>query len=116
MQLPRATRLVVRIAGNPFTVIWADSGTNTGKAFDVRYKVGSGAWQLLTTTGVNVTSLLDSSLSATKTIHRDSNNNTDYEEQTAWGSSTVVSKKSYTYTSYSLGGSSPYYSRYLPAS
>jgi plastocyanin len=25
--------------GNPFTVIWADSGTNTGKAFDVQYKV-----------------------------------------------------------------------------
>jgi len=32
--------------GNPFTVIWADSGTNTGKAFDVRYKVGSGAWKI----------------------------------------------------------------------
>jgi plastocyanin len=31
--------------GNPFTVIWADSGTNTGKAFDVRYRVGtSGTW------------------------------------------------------------------------
>jgi hypothetical protein len=27
--------------GNPFTVTWADSGTNTGKAFDVRYRVGT---------------------------------------------------------------------------
>jgi hypothetical protein len=25
--------------GNPFTVIWADSGTNTGGKFDVQYKV-----------------------------------------------------------------------------
>jgi plastocyanin len=32
--------------GNPFTVIWADLGTNTGKAFDVRYKVGAGAWKI----------------------------------------------------------------------
>ncbi len=31
--------------GNPFTVIWADSATNTGKAFDVRYKVGTGAFK-----------------------------------------------------------------------
>lgn len=33
-------------SGNPFTVIWADSATNTGKAFDVRYKVGAGAWKI----------------------------------------------------------------------
>lgn len=33
-------------AGNPFTVIWADSGTNTGKAFDIRYKAGPGAWRI----------------------------------------------------------------------
>jgi plastocyanin len=34
-------------SGNPFTVIWADSGTSTGNAFDVRYRVGTtGAWQL----------------------------------------------------------------------
>jgi plastocyanin len=32
--------------GNPFTVIWADSATNTGKAFDVRYKAGTGAWRI----------------------------------------------------------------------
>ena len=32
--------------GNPFTVIWADSGTKTGKAFDVRYKVGAGPWKI----------------------------------------------------------------------
>lgn len=32
--------------GNPFTVIWADSATNTGKAFDVRYKVGTGAFKI----------------------------------------------------------------------
>jgi plastocyanin len=33
--------------GTPFTVIWADSATNTGKAFDVRYRVGaSGAWKI----------------------------------------------------------------------
>ncbi len=33
--------------GNPFTVIWADSSTNTGKAFDVRYRVGaSGTWKI----------------------------------------------------------------------
>jgi plastocyanin len=32
-------------AGNPFTLIWADPSTNTGKAFDVRYKVGSGAFK-----------------------------------------------------------------------
>lgn len=32
--------------GNPFTVTWADSGTNTGKAFDVRYKVGTGAFKI----------------------------------------------------------------------
>jgi hypothetical protein len=31
--------------GNPFTVTWADAGTNTGKAFDVRYKVGPGPFQ-----------------------------------------------------------------------
>jgi plastocyanin len=33
-------------AGNPFTVIWAGTGTNTGKAFDVRYKVGTGPWRI----------------------------------------------------------------------
>jgi hypothetical protein len=32
--------------GNPFTVTWADSGTNTGKAFDVRYKVGAGVYHV----------------------------------------------------------------------
>ena len=32
--------------GDPFTVIWAGAGTNTGKAFDVRYKVGTGTWRL----------------------------------------------------------------------
>ncbi len=31
--------------GLPFTVIWANSGTNTGKAFDVRYKVGTGVFK-----------------------------------------------------------------------
>jgi plastocyanin len=33
-------------AGNPFTVTWADAATNTGKAFDVRYKVGTGAFKI----------------------------------------------------------------------
>jgi plastocyanin len=32
--------------GNPFTVTWADLNTNTGKAFDVRYKVGTGAFKI----------------------------------------------------------------------
>lgn len=32
-------------AGRPFTVIWADDNTNTGGAFDVRFKVGSGDWR-----------------------------------------------------------------------
>jgi hypothetical protein len=32
--------------GNPFTVTWADSATNTGKAFDVRYKVGTGTFKI----------------------------------------------------------------------
>jgi plastocyanin len=32
--------------GNPFTVTWANSTTNTGKAFDVRYKVGSGTFKI----------------------------------------------------------------------
>jgi plastocyanin len=32
--------------GNPFTVTWANSGTNTGKAFDVRYKVGAGTFKI----------------------------------------------------------------------
>ncbi|MGH2925848.1 MAG: cupredoxin domain-containing protein [Solirubrobacterales bacterium] len=33
--------------GSPFTVIWADSGTTTGQAFDVNYRVGtSGAWKV----------------------------------------------------------------------
>lgn len=29
----------------PFTVTWANASTNTGTAFDVRYKVGSGAYK-----------------------------------------------------------------------
>src|SRR3989442_9526651 len=33
--------------GNPFTVIWADSAPNTGKAFDVRYRIGTaGTWHI----------------------------------------------------------------------
>jgi plastocyanin len=32
-------------SGLPFTVIWAGSGTNTGGAFDVRFKRGSGDWK-----------------------------------------------------------------------
>ena len=32
-------------SGRPFTVIWAGSGTNTGGAFDVRFKRGSGDWK-----------------------------------------------------------------------
>jgi plastocyanin len=31
--------------GNPFTVAWANDGTNTGSAFDVQFKVGSGDWR-----------------------------------------------------------------------
>ena len=32
--------------GNPFTVIWALTGTNTGNQFDVRYRVGTaGTWK-----------------------------------------------------------------------
>jgi len=31
-------------SGLPFTVVWASSGTNTGNAFDVQYRVGSGDW------------------------------------------------------------------------
>lgn len=31
--------------GRPFTVIWADVNTNTGGAFDVRFRVGSGDWR-----------------------------------------------------------------------
>lgn len=65
----------------------------------------------------SVTTTLDSGLASTKTINRDSNKNLDYEQTTAYGSSTVVAKKSYTYTSLSLlYGSTPYYTRYLPAS
>ena len=40
--------------GRPFTVTWANSSTNTGNAFDVRYKIGSGGtyrmWKSDTTT------------------------------------------------------------------
>ena len=33
--------------GNPFTVTWGDSGTTTGQAFDVNYRVGtSGTWKV----------------------------------------------------------------------
>jgi plastocyanin len=31
-------------AGLPFTVEWATAGSNTGGAFDVQYRVGSGDW------------------------------------------------------------------------
>jgi plastocyanin len=31
--------------GNPFTVIWALTGTNTGNQFDVRYRVDGGTWK-----------------------------------------------------------------------
>jgi plastocyanin len=33
-------------SGRPFTVIWANSGTNTGGAFDVRFKRGTGDWKI----------------------------------------------------------------------
>jgi plastocyanin len=33
-------------AGKPFTVIWSGSGTQTGNAFDVRYRVGNGKWKM----------------------------------------------------------------------
>jgi len=33
-------------SGRPFTVIWASSGTDTGEAFDVRFKRGSGDWRI----------------------------------------------------------------------
>ena len=40
--------------GRPFTVTWANSSTNTGTAFDVRYKIGSAGtyrmWKTDTTT------------------------------------------------------------------
>ena len=32
-------------AGLAFTVKWAAAGTNTGNSFDVKYRVGSGAWK-----------------------------------------------------------------------
>jgi plastocyanin len=33
--------------GNPFTVTWALTGTNTGNQFDVRYRVGTaGTWKI----------------------------------------------------------------------
>ena len=33
--------------GNPFTVVWALTGTNTGNQFDVRYRVGTaGTWKM----------------------------------------------------------------------
>src|SRR5437763_2450321 len=32
-------------AGAPFTVQWATSATTTGSAYDIEYRIGSGAWQ-----------------------------------------------------------------------
>jgi plastocyanin len=32
--------------GNPFTVTWAGTATNTGRAFDVRYKVGTAPFKI----------------------------------------------------------------------
>ena len=38
-------KISVAPTGKPFTVTWANGSTDTGTAFDVRYKVGSGAYK-----------------------------------------------------------------------
>lgn len=38
-------RISAAPTGKPFTVTWANGSTDTGTAFDVRYKVGSGAYK-----------------------------------------------------------------------
>jgi hypothetical protein len=32
--------------GRPFTIVWADINTESGNAFDVRYKRGGGTWKI----------------------------------------------------------------------
>ena len=40
-----APQVVSAPAGLAFTVKWAAAGTQTGTSFDVKYRVGSGAWK-----------------------------------------------------------------------
>ena len=40
-----APQVVTAPAGLAFTVKWAVAGTQTGTSFDVKYRVGSGAWK-----------------------------------------------------------------------